>query len=166
MLKSLQGVLRNPKRAILFWVVIYILISVISIAIMKILEVDLIIPDDDSPTHIFSTNSDAFADSMSFRWIIGLPFWILFGRNYFLRFKFKQAIEIKAEAFYLTILWVFLTIFADSIIWVLIPAILRYNAISFIMDSWPWLILRYALIYFSIELGRIPALRIVEKKRY
>lgn len=158
--------LYHTKRAFWYWFFTYLIVFVASGIVMKILEVNMVIPDDQAVSKVFSINSDAFADSMTYRWIIGLPLWILFSRYYFLQMKATHVLHIKAEAIQLTIFWVVLTIGADIFIWIVIPYLIHNHPWAFVKDSWPWLVLRYAVIYLSTTIGQAPAKQKIMNKRF
>ena len=130
-----------------------------------ILQDNSILPGDEPGAKFFGVSTDAFAASMTFRWVLGLPLWIIFSRRYLLRQKLQHVLRLKIESVGLVLVWVMLTILADILVWIIIPYLLGNHPMAFVKESWPWLTLRYIVIYGSVMIGRIPAINYMMRKR-
>jgi hypothetical protein len=161
-----KALVNHPNRAFWFWFFTYLIVFVLSGIVMKILESSDVIPDDQPISKVFSINSTAFAYSMTFRWILAFPLWYVFGRNYLLQLSAQHVRHIKFEAYGLVIFWVILTILMDILVWVIIPYFIGNHPLSFVNESWPWLVLRYAAIYAAVMFSRNPAIAKLMRKRH
>ncbi len=166
MIKLFQTLVSHPSRAFWQWFFTYLIVFVASGIVMKILEASDIIPDDQPVSKVFNVTSTAFAYSMTFRWILALPLWYAFGRDYFLKLNVQHVLRIKAEAVGLVIFWILLTAVLDIIVWMVIPYFLGKHPMAFVNESWPWLVLRYAIIYGAVMAARGPAIAKLMRKRH